>query len=185
MQLTAKSKVRALTRVATEANEGALLELARGCTTAQLERMVRGFRWGSRHDEADLDKARHERRCLSVFPDEEGIYVVKGRLPAEVGALLMRAVEAASDALYREERGPGPEADTQRAAAQRRADALGLLAEWALAAGFGGRSGGGGGNGAEVQVTRIGEEELQPFDALGLFLGKDVGHGLAWMDVVA
>jgi len=143
------SKVRALTRVATEANEGALLELARGCTTAQLERMVRGFRRGSRDDEGDLDKARHERRSLSVFPDEEGMYVVKGRLPAEVGALLMRAVEAASDALYREEREPGPRADTQQAAAQRRADALGLLAERALAAGFAGRGGGGGETGAE------------------------------------
>jgi len=131
------SQVRALTRVATEANEGALLELARGCTTAQLERMVRGFRRGSRGDEDAVDKARHERRCLSVFPDEDGMYVVKGRLPAEVGALLMRAVEAASDALYREERGPEPEVDTQQAAAQRRADALGLLAERALAAGFG------------------------------------------------
>ena len=142
------SKVRALTRVATGANEGDLLDLARGCTTAELERMVRGFRRGSREDEAALERERHERRALSVFPDEDGMYVVKGRLPAEVGALLMRAVEAASDALYREERGPpgaeaeadtGRAADTQKAAAQRRADALGLLAERALAAGFGAR----------------------------------------------
>jgi len=143
----AREKVRAAR--ALEALPGALLELARGCTTAQLERMVRGFRRGSRDDEADLDKVRHERRSLSVFPDEEGMYVVKGRFPAEVGALLMRAVEAASDALYREERGPGPEADTQQAAAQRRADALGLLAERAMAAGFGGRGDGDGENGAE------------------------------------
>ncbi len=48
------SKVRALSRVATAENEGDLLEFARGCTTAQLERMVRGFRRGSREDEAAL-----------------------------------------------------------------------------------------------------------------------------------
>jgi hypothetical protein len=141
------SKVRALTRVATEANESELLDFARGCTTAQLERMVRGFRRGSRADEAALERERHESRALSVFPDDEGMYLVRGRLPAELGVLLMRAVEAASDALYREQRGPRPEADgpeteagpdTQKAAAQRRADALGLLAERALAAGFGG-----------------------------------------------
>jgi len=138
------SKVRALTRVATGANEGELLEFARGCTTAQLERMVRGFRRGSRADEATLERERHTSRTLSVFPDEDGMYVVKGRLPAEVGALLMRAVEAASDALYREEGAPQPEVgklqtETLKAAAQRRADALGLLAERALAAGFGSR----------------------------------------------
>ncbi|MCJ7630332.1 MAG: HNH endonuclease, partial [Longimicrobiales bacterium] len=142
------SKVRALSRVATAANEGDLLEFARGCTTAQLERMVRGFRRGSREDEAAWERRLHESRTLSVFPDEDGMVVVRGRLPAEVGALLMRAVEAASDALFREQRVPGLEAvadrDTQREAAQRRADALGLLAERALEAGFGGRGGGGG-----------------------------------------
>jgi hypothetical protein len=45
----------------------------------------------------------------------------------------MRALEAASDALQV----PASVMDTERAAAQRRADAVGLLAERALAAGFG------------------------------------------------
>ncbi len=63
----------------------------------------------------------------------------------------MRAVEAASDALFRDEDGandarPGTKARDPRIAGtdprpepkQRRADAVGLLAERALAAGFGG-----------------------------------------------
>ncbi|MHB1194330.1 MAG: DUF222 domain-containing protein, partial [Longimicrobiales bacterium] len=146
------SQVRALSRVATADNEGDLLELARGCTTAQLERVVRGWKRGSRQDEAARERERHESRTFSVFPDEEGMYVVRGKLPPEVGVLLMRAVEAAADALYRDESGierlagrvpsgasapPGADHDTLRAAAQRRADALGLLAERAMAAGFG------------------------------------------------
>jgi hypothetical protein len=149
------SKVRALSRVANAANEGDLLELARDCTTAQLEHMVRAVRRGGRKDEAALERARHESRTLSVFPDDDGMYVVRGRLSAEVGALLMRAVEAASDALYREKREPWQEAESERAGAQRRADALGLLAERALAAGFGGKSGDGekGGSGAEPAVA--------------------------------
>jgi hypothetical protein len=136
------SAVRALTRVATPENEADLLDLARGCTTAQLERIVRGFKLGSRQDEAERERARHESRELSVFPDEEGMYVVRGRLTPEIGGLVMRAVEAASDVLFRE-RGPAgsPEnvsAETsRRAAAQRRADAIGLVAERALATGFG------------------------------------------------
>jgi hypothetical protein len=157
------SQVRALSRVATEANEGDLLELARGSTTAQLERKVRSFRRGSRADEAELERERHERRALSVFPDEEGMYVIRGRLPAEVGALLMRAVEAASDALYRETNDSRLQADTDsgRAAAQRRADALGLLAERALAAGFGGRNEEGGDDG-EVGAESGGEPDSEP-----------------------
>jgi hypothetical protein len=70
----------------------------------------------------------------------------------------MRAVEAAADALYRDESGierlagrarssdsapSSARPDTLHAAAQRRADALALLAERALAAGFGGRADGG------------------------------------------
>ena len=139
------SQVRALSRVATPANEEDLLELAKGCCTAQLERMIRAFRRGSREDEATREERCHQMRALSVFPDEEGMYVVKGRLPAEVGAVLLRAVEAASHVLFREESGQGPmtegergpKTDSQLAASQRRADALGLCAERALAAGFG------------------------------------------------
>jgi hypothetical protein len=139
------SKVRALTRVATKANEGELLDVARECTAAQLERVVRGVGRGTRQEEGALERERFESRSFSVFPDYEGMYVVKGRLPAEVGVLLMRAVEAATDALYREGQAQGrsdgrtkERGDPGREAAQRRADALGLLAERALAAGFGG-----------------------------------------------
>ena len=127
------AKVRALTRVATPANEGDLLELAQGSTAAELERMVRGWRLLSRKDEADLERIRHASRTLSVFPGRDGMYVVTGRLDAEVGALLMRAVEAAADALYRQE--AEGSADTDITPAQRRADALGLLAARAMAAG--------------------------------------------------
>jgi len=145
------SQVRALSRVATPENERDLLELARGCTTVQLERMVRAVRRGSEADEAEAEKRRYQARTLSVFPDDDGMYVVRGRLTAEEGALLMRAIEAAGDALYREERWPPEvvkaaaaqghvlETETEREAAQRRADAQGLVAERALAAGFGGR----------------------------------------------
>ncbi len=142
------SQVRALTRIATPENEEDLLEFASGCTTAQLERIVRSWRPGSREDEATRERERHETRTFSVFPDDDGMYRVKGRLEPEVAAVLMRAIEAASDALYRRDRGGAAQAkacaalcseeETRKAAAQRRADALGLLAERALAAGFGG-----------------------------------------------
>jgi hypothetical protein len=136
------SKVRALTRKATPESEAELLELARGSTTEQLERMLRAWETGSRQDEAARERARHEARTLAIFPDDDGGYLLRARLTPEVGALLMRVIEAASAALYRERAVPGVPVDPEQArkeAAQLRADALGLIAERALAAGFGGR----------------------------------------------
>jgi len=132
------SAVRALSRVATAENEEDLLPVARGCTTAQIERVVRGWKLGSRQDETDRELERYESRSLSIFPDHDGMVIVKGRLTPEQGALLMRAVEAAGDALYRKSNHKNVSAETfsGRESAQRRADALGLVAERALAAGF-------------------------------------------------
>jgi len=154
------SKVRALTRVATPENEADLLELAEGSTAAQLERVVRAWKRGSRKDEIEWEELRRASRELSIFPDDDGMYVIHGRLEPEAGALLMRAIEAASDALYRSECEEGDHGSAEPSgiddqgrfedeerfhdgehleeAARRRADAIGLVAERALAAGFGG-----------------------------------------------
>ena len=144
------AKVRALTRVATPESEAKLLEFARAGSAANLEQMVRMWKKLSRDAELTAEQARHRSRAFSVFVDGDGMYVVKGRLEPEVGAVLMRAVEAASDALFRGEcgasdarpgakaRDPGVEkADPRPEPKQRRADAVGLLAERALAMGFG------------------------------------------------
>ncbi len=137
------AKVRALTRVATPEREAELLEFARAGSAAKLERTVRTWRRLSREGELTAERARHRARAFSVFVDGEGMYVVRGRLEPEAGAVLMRAVEAASDALFRREPHHGPdappatEADARRRSGRRRADAVGLLAERALAAGFG------------------------------------------------
>ncbi|MDX1492577.1 MAG: DUF222 domain-containing protein [Longimicrobiales bacterium] len=129
------SKVRALTRVATPDSEAELLDFARAGSTADLERIVRAWKTLSRDDEARRERLLHRTRRFSIVPDEDGMYVARGRLSPEVAAVLMRAVDAASDALYRSETG-GCSDDEEVEPAQRRADALGLLAERALAAGF-------------------------------------------------
>ena len=48
------------------------------------------------------------RSCVSAARPDDGVYVVCEKLPPEVGALLMRTVEAACDALYREHGAPQP-----------------------------------------------------------------------------
>ncbi|MEZ4417668.1 MAG: DUF222 domain-containing protein [Gemmatimonadota bacterium] len=134
------SKVRALTRVADADNEIDLLEIALTSTAHQLERVVRGWKRHNRVDEQERERLRHQSRSLSVFPDEDGMYVVKGRLDPEVGALLQRALEAASQALFW--KGPEVEGSDELKPEQRRADAIGLLAERALAAGLDQEGGG-------------------------------------------
>ena len=58
------SQVRALTRVATPEDEAELLDHARGATTAQLARMVRAWKKGSRKDEEGGERERHAARTF-------------------------------------------------------------------------------------------------------------------------
>jgi hypothetical protein len=130
------AKVRALTRVATPANEAALLAFAQAGTAAHVERLVRAWR---RVDDATANaeaEARHLSRSLSTWTDDDGMVVIRGRLTPELGAVVQRALESACDRL-RLEGQTAPIADSlaeEVTPAQRRADALGLLAEAALSA---------------------------------------------------
>ena len=105
------SKVRALSRVASPATEARLLAVACGATAAQVERLVRGWRQADHAAQADGEQVRLASRMLSTQVDDNGMLVLRARLTPEVGA-------------------DGDEPTI----AQRRADALGLVAESALAA---------------------------------------------------
>ena len=124
------SKVRALTRVASPATEARLLAVALSATAAQVERLVRAWRRVDRDAQPDAEQVLLASRALSMQVDEDGMVVLRGRLPPEVGALLLRAVEAAMQQVPATAEGGEP------TIAQRRADALGLVAESALAGGL-------------------------------------------------
>jgi hypothetical protein len=130
------AKVRALTRVATPVNEAALLDVALSATAAQVERFVRAWRRVDRASEAQADERRHLNRELATWVDDDGMIVIRGRLTPEVGGVVQRALEAAADRLFREARQSptGATLTEEVTPAQRRADALGLLAEAALSA---------------------------------------------------
>jgi hypothetical protein len=127
------AKVRALTRVATPETEARLLAVGRAGTAAHVERIVRGWRALDRRAEARESKLRHASRALHVLQDEDGMVVVRGRLEPEVGALLLRALDAARETLYQKRRREVAEpCDDPPSRAQQQADALALLAETAL-----------------------------------------------------
>ncbi len=130
------SKVRAMTRVATAENEEELLTLARYGTAAQLERVVRATRAVTRDAERRQEVDRHERRYLQTWVDADGSVVIRGRLEPEAGQALLRALEAAADVLYDEERERQASTTDGVRPKQRRADAVGRVAEAALAGGL-------------------------------------------------
>ena len=132
------SKVRALTRIADGANEAELLELALHATAAQVEQLVRGYRRAGRLAEREQAMARHAARELNYYHDDDGCLVIRARLPAEDGAVVLEALEAAMAAQRAEEDAAASEdvtavtSEPENRFAQRRADALTAMAETTL-----------------------------------------------------
>ena len=133
------SKVRAVTRIAAPDNEKELLELARYATAAQVEKLTRAYRGVERNAERERAAKQHDGRELNYYHDDDGSLVIRARLPAEEGAIVLQALYVAMDACKAEEnRETEPEDVTAVTSepsdrfAQRRADALTTLAETTL-----------------------------------------------------
>jgi hypothetical protein len=132
------AKVRALTRVATPETEARLLAVGHAGTAAHVEQIVRGWRRVDRQAEAREAAKQHAARALHVYQAEDGTVVLRGRLAPEVGALLLRALDAGRETLYQRTRATATEPPAADPAlepptrAQQQADALALLAETAL-----------------------------------------------------
>ena len=88
--------------------------MACGATAEQVERLVRGCRGVDREAAAageDGTQMCLARRGLSLRVDEDGMVVLRGRLLPEVGAVVLRALEAALEQV------PAAPADGTRARA--------------------------------------------------------------------
>ncbi|MDQ2722731.1 MAG: HNH endonuclease [Actinomycetota bacterium] len=99
------TQVRAITRVATGADEASWVRLARSATGAQLERLVRGVRRAQRieEDAADPEHAAWRNEARIAY-DEDGTLVLTVRFPAEQGAVVLAALEQARAALDHQEK---------------------------------------------------------------------------------
>ena len=136
------SKVRAITRIATPANEEMVLDWARAGTAAQVEKLVRNFRRANPERENDRALEQQDSRALTTWFDSDGMLVVRGRLSPEQGALLLKALEVSTDELTADQdgsaepssaTGTASDSDSRITGNQLRADALARLAERALA----------------------------------------------------
>ena len=148
------SKVRAMTRVATPKNEEVLLNVALHGTAAHVETQVRLYRRVKRFEALEQENLRHAKRELSLYQDDDGFWVLRGCLTTEQGALLSKALDAASDQLFEEQEQVPEEVATDReknlpldqvlpySFASRRADALERVVEGFLAGAKSDSSGG-------------------------------------------
>jgi hypothetical protein len=137
------AKVAALVTVAEPATEQALLELAEVLTASQLARCLAAYRRVT-----TAEAAQAQREFLDCFWSDDGWLELRGRLAADEGALFLRALQAARDALWQRRRADppprpaeplGPFADTVRVT---NAEALAAVADLALAGPETERSGG-------------------------------------------
>ncbi len=150
------SKVRALTRIARPDTEQSLVDLGRTCTAAHIERVVRAWRRADRTIEAHDDELRDAASHVATHIDENGMFVIRGRLAPEVGEVLVKALDAASEKLYDASRDQTDNVD-RPPVGKLRADALGLVAESALAGGLDPGSSGG----RFQVVVHVNEAELE------------------------
>jgi hypothetical protein len=150
------SKVRAMTRTATPDNEETLLMIARHGTAQHVETLVRQTQRARRlcvDSKEESVRNQHQARGFSYYYDDDGMLVFKGKLTAEDGAVFLKAMDAVMQKSGEEEN-QSPEVELRSTAkqqpesvpaetlladqpkasfAQKRADALLILSEQALA----------------------------------------------------
>lgn len=111
------SKVRAMTRIATEENEAYLLDIAEYGTVHHVEVLVKASRTVSRiadkqedftaadlglsEEEQELKRQelQHENRSVSCYQDDDGMWIINAKLPAEEGGLIAKALKELGDRL--------------------------------------------------------------------------------------
>jgi hypothetical protein len=124
------SKVRAITRVADAGNEDYFLMNARHGTAYHVEKLVRKFRQATKLQDADENPDPRPNRRLSYHYDWDGDLVIKGRFPAEQGALIVKALEMVLERNFREKKDAADhEVHSDEPISARRADALVEVAE--------------------------------------------------------
>lgn len=136
------SKVRALTRVADAATESYLLSVALHGTAWHVERVVRAFRRAREAAELGREARQQLARGVHWHYDDDGSLVLKATLPAEAGAALLKALEAAGKLLPPKNVSAETPAEVREQPDAHRADALALLADSFLSQGPGALNGG-------------------------------------------
>lgn len=112
------SKVRAMTKIATKENESFLLNIAEYGTAQHMEKLVKAYRTVSHTEKAEevaaenVSKEQHaqnqerkkqqrqqENRSVICYQDDDGMWIIHAKLPAEEGGLVAKALQELGDKL--------------------------------------------------------------------------------------
>jgi hypothetical protein len=127
------SKAREITRVGNAANESYLLSIAQHGTASHVERLVRAYRRCQEAEELSREQRQRQNRRVTFRYDDDGSLILTCVLPAETGALVLKALDVAVESIpFRENVPAGTSKEVVRFSA-RRADALARVAESFLA----------------------------------------------------
>jgi hypothetical protein len=130
------SKIRAITRIADQSNEDYLLNIALHGTATHVEQVVQSWRRAQDAQELAREAVQQRDQSLWMHTDTDGSLVIRGRVPAEIGALFRKALEAAEDSLpIRKDVPAGTSSDELHRSRRRRVEALAIIAEGFLASG--------------------------------------------------
>ncbi len=91
------SKVRAITRVADASTEDYFLQIALHGTAHHVERLASQFRDVLEVAELSREEQQQQHRALRYSWERDGSLMISARLPAETGALVLKALERAVD----------------------------------------------------------------------------------------
>ena len=97
------SKVRAMTRVASDTTEQELLGYARKATASQVDQHCAGLRNVQQKFSTPCANRAHDQRKLRVTPTLDGRFLLNGELPEESARLVLKALELCMARALREE----------------------------------------------------------------------------------
>jgi len=123
------SKAREVTRVASTVTEDYLLMIAEHGTAQHVEKLVRAYRRCQEAEELSREARQQQTRSVTWRHDDDGSIILSCRLPAEAGALVLKALDLALENV------PAGTSKEPVHFSARRADALSLVAESVLAHG--------------------------------------------------
>jgi hypothetical protein len=123
------SKVREITRVASAETEDTLLMVAEHGTAQHVERLVQSFRRCKDAEELSREARQQRNRRVSIWHDHDGSLILDCRLPAEIGAAILQAIDLAVEDV------PAGTSRADMSFSARRADALWRVAQSFLAHG--------------------------------------------------
>jgi len=140
-------KVRELTRVASPETEDTLLMIAQHGSAHHVETVVRHFRRAKEAQELSREQAQQANRTVSYHFDDDGSLILKARLPAEAGAVFLKALQLSVEEVRSNEPAEGEDVPAGTPTVKsthrtRRADGLALMAESFLQHGAEAMSGG-------------------------------------------